>query len=166
MSAETDELRERQGDPVIDPRVKAMKEMEDALDQGNPEPWQPDQVGDQIIGVFRRLEFGFAKHAGQTPIVIIINPITKEERSVWLLHTALRNKVARLAPQPGEMIAIRYLGPVNPEGGGLAYEGYEVKVGRTSGREVDWSKVGGTALDEQGQWEAEHSRSDADDIPF
>ena len=119
------------------------KDFAHSLDQGFPEAWRPDQGGENnpnpLIGVFK--EMNSASTAYGPCWVMTIELEDGTERTVWLIHTVLRNELARARPEPGERIGIKYMGKQGE--GQTAYVGYRVKVDRPQGRAFDWGKLGG-----------------------
>jgi hypothetical protein len=105
-----------------------------------PESWIPTAEGDSIVGEFVRLDEGPTVR-GQAHIMVIK---TEDglERSVWLLHTVLRNELARQRPQPGELVLIKYVGK-KENTAGQHYGAYRVVVDREQ-RVPDWDAVTGT----------------------
>src|SRR5688500_1518287 len=73
------------------------------LDEPMPESWVP-QPGEEIVGVFRRLEKGTTAYGEAWICVLESTRALGRLASVWLLHTSLRNELARLRPQPGELV--------------------------------------------------------------
>jgi hypothetical protein len=111
------------------------------LDKDFPEAWIPQVEGDELVGVFARLEHG---QTVRGPAWIVI--LTTEdgvERAVWLVHTALRNELQRQAPRPGEAVAIRYLGMKRTADDQNDFVAYRVAVDRDA-TSTDWSQVGQT----------------------
>jgi hypothetical protein len=71
-------------------------------EQDLPEPWIPSSDDPMIIGEFIRLEQGPTVHGPAW--IVVLKTEDGKERSVWLLHTVLRNEFARHRPQPGEYV--------------------------------------------------------------
>jgi hypothetical protein len=69
--------------------------------------------------------------------IIVLRDERDHEWSVWLLHQVLENELARLAPQPGEVVAVRFDGLQTPKGGGKPYRKFSVLVDR-DGSTIDW----------------------------
>ena len=55
-------------------------------------------------------------------------------RSVWLLHTTLRNEVNKQKPLPGETVYLRYQGLQKPKSGGDEYHSWKLVVDRDETR--------------------------------
>lgn len=166
----TDEERERTGDPVMDPHVlEIWDRMREKLDQGYPDGWRFNAETPEIIGVFRRLEEGYTRQYGACPIMILAELRSKTEWSVWLFHAVLRNQLARMKPEPGEVVAVRWLGKRKPESGGNEYDDYRVVVNRGQAGAVDWSKIGDAAeapADDDAPFGDRSEYADVDDVPF
>jgi hypothetical protein len=114
-----------------------------SLEQGLPQAWRPDQGGEDnpnpLIGTF--VEMTTATTAYGPTWVMTVRLEDGSERAVWLMHTVLRNELARARPKPGETLGIKYNGKVAVEGG-QGYVSYRVKVDRPLGEAFDWSKIG------------------------
>lgn len=124
--------------------MSTISDFASSLDTGMAQAWRPDQGGDDnpnpLIGTF--LEMTSATTAFGPAWVMTVRLEDGSERSVWLIHTVLRNELARAKPKPGERIGVKYLGKQHVEGG-QDYVGYRVKVDRPLGEAFDWSKLGG-----------------------
>lgn len=55
-----------------------------------PRNWRFDEDGTTVMGTFVKFDLGQTQEYGECPIVVL--EVDGEERSVWLFHTALRNK--------------------------------------------------------------------------
>lgn len=119
--------------------------MREKLEAGYPVPWIPNENGDEdeIIGTFVRLEQAPTRSYGMQWVMILAEAETGVERSVWLLHTVLRNELSKLKPVTGEVVAIKHLGKKEPQGGGQEYDDYRVVVDRVAGTQANWDAVGG-----------------------
>jgi len=111
----------------------------------------PSAAGDTIVGEFIRLERGMTVRGPAW--IVVLKTEDGHERSAWLLHTVLRNELARQRPEPGELVLIRYEG--KKEGSaGQAYEGYRVLVDRDQAV-PDWDAVAATSGDGAGDASAD-----------
>jgi hypothetical protein len=119
--------------------------MREKLEAGYPVPWIPNENGDteEIIGTFVRLERAPTRSYGMQWVMILAELETRAERSVWLLHTVLRNELSKLKPVTGETVGVRWLGKKTPAGGGQDYDDYRVVVDREPGTAANWDAVGG-----------------------
>ena len=77
-------------------------------DQELPESWIPSTEEPTIVGTFIRLEQGPTVRG--LAWIVVLKTEDGRERSVWLLHTVLRNELARQRPQAGELVLIKYEG--------------------------------------------------------
>jgi hypothetical protein len=112
-------------------------------EQELPEAWMPSAAGDTIVGEVVRLEQGMTVRGPAW--IVVLKTEDGRERSVWLLHTVLRNELARQRPEPGELVLIKYEG--KKEGGaGQPYEGYRVLIDRDQAI-PDWDAVAGGGRD-------------------
>ena len=57
--------------------------------------------------------------------IVVVDPGDGNLRSIWLLHDALLSQMKKLKPQPGDVIAVRYLGR-QQSGSGRSYHAYTV----------------------------------------
>jgi hypothetical protein len=117
-------------------------EFASSLDEGYPQSWRPEKDdGDSpnpLIGTF--VEMTSATTAYGPCWVMVVELDDKTRRSVWLIHTVLRNELSRVRPEPGERIGVKYLGKQGE--GATGYIGYRVKVDRPQGKAFDWDKMG------------------------
>lgn len=108
------------------------------LDAPHPESWVPKEAGETIVGVFARIDRGFMRESGEVPImVLVVDPATRLERAVWLVHVALLAKLEAAAPTVGETVAIKYEGRSTDS---RAHR-YRVAVRRPNGTRVDWRSI-------------------------
>lgn len=119
-----------------------MSDFASTLDAGLPQAWRPDQGGEDnpnpLIGTF--VDMTSASTAYGPCWVATVRLEDGSERAVWLMHTVLRNEMARAKPKPGEKIGIKYHGKISTNGG-QDYVGYRVKVDRPA-EPFDWSRLG------------------------
>lgn len=117
----------------------AIEQVRKQLDQGYPETWRFDEDGREVIG------YAVRKETGQTtngPCDILVLNVNGELRSIWLMHTALINKLHELRPKAGDLIGIRQLGERQPKSqGGRPYMDYNVVVHGVGGHELTWSET-------------------------
>lgn len=99
-------------------------------DEGHPPAWQPEE-GDELCGVVVAVNPAVHTAYGDVPVVTLQGP-NGGRRSVWLHHAVLRRAFVRADVQLGELVLIRYVGRVEPEGGGNPYADYRVAVDRPS----------------------------------
>ena len=118
--------------------VDRLARLRDAVRQDFPEAWIPSSEHAELAGEFVRLERGSTIHGAAW--IAVVRTEDGSERSLWLLHTVLRNEFTRLQPKPGELLVVRYLG-AKESVNGQSYEGYRVLVER-EGDAIDWNEVG------------------------
>jgi hypothetical protein len=151
------------------------RQFEDTIDAKFPTAWRPDQdEADTIIGTFVEMQSTITDY-GQT-FIMVLELADGSHKAVWLLHTVLKNELARAHPKPGERVGIKYLGEQKTQPGSKykSFIGYRVKVDRPQGEAFDWSKLGGevenygvTADPEQApEPVAVPAGAGDDDIPF
>jgi hypothetical protein len=104
-----------------------------------PPAWMPTEEGDELFGTFVDLIPAAPTKFGPAPVVQLAQP-SGEVVSVWLLHSVLRREFERAAPAIGENVLIRYLGMVQPEGGGNPYQTYSLTVDRKAAP-VTWEEI-------------------------
>jgi hypothetical protein len=127
----------------LEEKVKRLAELE----SGFPESWIPSPDGDTLVGEFVRIEQGATVRGPAW--VAVFRTEDKVERSVWLLHTVLRNELVRQRPRPGELVVIRYEGTKLTRAGQL-YHAYRVLVDREE-LPPDWDAVAGAATEDSGE---------------
>lgn len=144
---------------------ESLKALADAAQAGFPETWIPEKNGDIIAGTFVRLDSGMTSF-GMSPIVVIRTE-DGQERSVWLLHEALRSQLNRIRPNTGDKLAILYLGKTEvktkTQGRASEYHNYRVTSDKAT-EESSWDSLLGSATI-QTTTEDDVPVSD-DDIPF
>lgn len=145
-----------------DPLVERAEQLAEKVDQGYPESWRPE-AGDTFVGVFQRLESGHTSY-GPAWIAVLSDVKTGEERSIWLLHTALRNQFKRHAPVAGELVAVKYEGKATSSTG-QKYDNWTVRVDR-SDKPADWSHVPGDAEAAPVDTHDDFPFGEQDDVPF
>lgn len=154
-------------DRELDARVDALR---DRLEQERPASWVPKREGDEIVGELVRFDRGKTAYGEQ--VIAVLRTPEGVERSVWLLHAVLRQEFAKLQPELGELVLIRYEGKREPEGDGSSYQHYRLEVEREDGP-IDWSELGAEAESELNlsttpgaPLEEKADRGADDEIPF
>lgn len=113
-----------------------------SLDESFPEAWKPVD-GEQIVGVFRRLERSWDRTRNEEVGVAIFDEVTSGRPfAVWMFHQALRTELGKARPAAGDLVAIRRIGRVLPKGGGNPYVNYQVRVERARVTGADWDAIG------------------------
>lgn len=143
-----------------DPLQERAERLAEKVEQGYPESWRPE-AGDTFVGVFQRLESGHTSY-GPAWIAVLADVQSGEERSIWLLHTALRNQFKRHAPAPGELVAVKYEGKAT-SGSGQKYDNWTVRVDR-SDKPANWAQVPGDNEDSPAPTFEDFDPTD--DVPF
>lgn len=112
--------------------------LEERVDGDRPESWQPHDPErghpQRISGILVRVDPGHTVW-GEQRIVILRDG--DKDWAVWLFHQVLEQEFDRLAPQPGELVAVRYTGTVRREPPQKDYEGFRVEVDR-AGTTIAW----------------------------
>lgn len=153
--------------------TSAYQALIDQAKAGYPESWIPEKEGEALAGKFLRIEMGWSEY-GRAPIAIVESEDGKE-RSVWLFHEALRSQFATAAPQPGDSVAVLYLGKQKPKthtpGKAKEYHNYRVVKEAGEGRDnrVDWDVFTslGSVVTPAASANGDTSESaDSDDIPY
>jgi hypothetical protein len=93
------------------------------LDQPRAETFRFAKAGDEIAGTVVRLDVAGTEYGQQK--IVVVDPGDGNLRSIWLLHDALLSQMRKLKPQPGDVIAVRYLGR-QTSGSGRSYHAYTV----------------------------------------
>ena len=128
-----------------DARARAWDErrerMREQADRGFPESWQPEEAGEELLGVVVDVKPAVPTAYGAKPIVVIQTP-EGQEWSVWLFSTVLRREFERENVAIGEIVLIRYRGKVEREGPDPAYHDFRLVVDRERrSSQVDWRKI-------------------------
>lgn len=119
-----------------------------AAEQGDAPPaWIPEGPGAEIIGELVAFQPAVHTRNGPVPVATLRGP-NGGHRSVWLHHAVLRRGFIRANVQLGERVLVRYLGPVEREGGNPWHD-YRVVVDRqAAGGGPDWAAVARAHEDE------------------
>ena len=132
----------QQGHTVQQPGTPAADELLAKLEQPLPESWLPKKAGDTIVGTFLSLDTGMTAFG---PAKMAVLATSDGERAVWIFYESLKSAFVRAKPEPGERIAVRYLGEEkakNPTPGRKAtYHSFRVVVDRPvdTSKPVDWA---------------------------
>lgn len=113
---------------------------------GDPDSEEYDNCN-PIFGRFLRLEQGNTNR-GACFIAVIEktdsegNPTGEGERNIWLFHSVLKDRLARLKPRPGQLLAIRKDGTQPSKiAGNSDMQLYTVRSPESAGGEADWGAV-------------------------
>jgi hypothetical protein len=115
--------------------------LQEQADREYGQAWIPQAEGDEIAGVITAIRPVVHTTYGAVPVVELEEIGVRASWSIWLVHTVLRREFVRQRPTVGEVILIRYLGKVSPDGGGAAYESYRLVVDRPDQNDVDWTAI-------------------------
>lgn len=114
--------------------------------------------GATLVGRVVKFFRGGSKY-GPYPGVVVKSEKDGEAYSVHCFPTVLRNQMVEADPEPGDRIAIRYLGMTSPKGGGDDYHNFTV---RTDGSNKSFAEYAGDVV-----WAPQRDDEDEDeDIPF
>ena len=94
------------------------------VDREFAEAWRPDP-GDKLVGEIVELGQRSGYDDELYPIVTVRQD-DGVELAAHCFHTVLRNELAKLRPQVGQRVAIRYDGQKDPGGGRSRYHSYRV----------------------------------------
>jgi hypothetical protein len=132
--------------------------------------WRPEP-GESIIGELADVG---ERDGGYGPYPVLTLATDDGARTVHAFHEVLRNELAKLAPQIGERIGIKYVGK-HPERG---YHQYRLRAERAGGS-VNWSRYSEANPEEQperhltsvpepapAEAAAASGGDDIDDIPY
>jgi hypothetical protein len=102
--------------------------MEQRLDF-EPDPWDPSP-GDKVAGEVVQVQRYDSKFTGEEyPVVdLVTDPDTLAGVRIYGSRTVLGNELDRLQPQPGDRLAVKYIGLV--ENKGAEYHSYRVVLDR------------------------------------
>ena len=137
------------------------EELRERMEEESPPAWLWEQDGLEVFGTVVSLTAQAPTSYGSAPVVVLRVPPSDELRSVWLLHTVLRNEFLRQRPEPGEQVLIRCLGKIHPEGGGPSYLGFRLRVHRPEAG-ATWQDL----AERYGEPEREPVEPEPEDIPF
>jgi hypothetical protein len=107
------------------------------VEQDPPMAWIASDDDPILVGTFVRLERGNTAYG--SCFIAVLKTEDGTERSVWLIHAVLRNELTRFRPQPGELVAIKYLGK-KTNSSGHPYVAYKVAVERDS-TPINWAAL-------------------------
>ena len=81
--------------------------------------------------------------------IVVIDPGDGNLRSIWLLHDALLSQFMKLKPQPGDVVAIRYLGKQLAAASGRSYHAYTVSSDREQLPQFQWDAPAAVSTDDR-----------------
>ena len=119
----------------IDERVARLRDRA----EHKAEAWNFTDKGPEFAGYFQYWTQGSTSY-GPCPIGVFLG-VDGGEWSVWCFHKVLAGELVKADPQNGELVLIRHLGKVEPDGGGPAYDNYRVVVERERGGGLPISRV-------------------------
>jgi hypothetical protein len=132
--------------------------LESRLDEPYAEAWRP-APGESLIGEVAALDTRISSYDGTTPYpVVTVRRADGTTAAFHGYHTVAKAELAKLEPQIGESIGIKYIG--KPPGKG--YEAYRIVLDRNRPA-VDWQKM---ASEGSGEAAADGPSDNADSIPF
>lgn len=73
-----------------------------------PPAWRPSKPGETLAGELVRWERGSTDYGPQD--IAIVRDEEGTTHALWLLHSVLREEVAKQSPTVGDLIAVCYLG--------------------------------------------------------
>jgi hypothetical protein len=112
-----------------------MSSINDELDREFAPAWKP-QPGDKLVGIITDL----SSREGEYGVYAICTVRTEDgEFAAHAFHEVLANELARIAPEVGDHIGIKYLG-MDP---GKGYHNYRVRRG--GDETFDWTRFGDTS---------------------
>lgn len=103
--------------------------LEERIEKGFPESWRPEE-GEKIIGTVVEYGVGPTDYGERDTVVVRLADGT--EKTVWLLHDVLINQFKREKPQPGERIAVKYVGQKTNPTSQRRYKDYRLMVERSA----------------------------------
>jgi hypothetical protein len=104
-----------------------LAELRERAERDFPETWKPSDGDRALAGEFVRLDQG---HTAYGPASIaVIRTEDGRERSLWLLHAALKAQFGRARPRAGELVVVKYEGK-KTSAAGQSYESYRVVLDR------------------------------------
>ncbi len=124
-----------------------------------PEPWKP-KAGDKLVGQIIGLDAREMEY-GEYPIVTVMTE-KGAEISFHAYHTVARNELAKLEPDIGETIGIKYFGKAD----GATYERYRILMldrDAVQTKKPDWKAM---RTDDTEEEALAPDEADDGDIPF
>lgn len=94
-----------------------------------PQPWRPNEPGDEIFGHFQRWGVG-RTGKGETKDVAVLVDEAGEEWSVWCLWQVLGDEMKKADPAPGDLLGIRRLDDGKGRASGNRYRRFRVAIER------------------------------------
>lgn len=101
-------------------------------DNGYPRSWRfhtddPSKPadGDTFRGRFTGVIELAPSQNGDTPVARFIDEETEEEVSIWMFNLALKDQLAKLAPEVGELVEIKYFGKKKSATSGRNYKSFK-----------------------------------------
>lgn len=132
-----------------------------------PRNWRFDEDGGDVEGRYVRISAAPTSY-GEKPIVVL--EIDGEERSVWLLETALRNRIADEVAKrpsgdltPGERVVI-HRGDKKTSAAGREYRAFTARFPDAPKRSA--AEILGASSESAAENESASGASRDDDIPF
>jgi hypothetical protein len=123
------------------------RQLAERVEGDRPESWQPRDAAlghpQVLIGTLIRVDPAQTTY-GPTKVVVLRDGAGKDW-AVWLIHQVLADEIKRLAPQPGELVAVKYGGTVHRPAPAADYESFRVEVDRADGA-VDWDALPAVAV--------------------
>ena len=117
--------------------LPAAQDLVGELDHEHARAWKP-QAGERVAG--RVVEFG-ERDGGYGAYPIVTLELEDGTRAaIHAFHTVLAGELARIAPQLGDQIAVKYSGLIATEGGRSRYHAYRVASNRVKRTAVNWAK--------------------------
>ena len=78
---------------------------------------------------------------GDTPVARFIDEETGEEVSVWMFNLALKDQLAKLAPEPGELVQIDYHGKKKSQSSGKMYASFKATAPEREVPTLSWGAL-------------------------
>lgn len=166
--------KQAQMDPALAEQANEIeKRAAEQLDREYPPPWRPHKADStdpaEVVGMVTRIDpqVGPSPQFGTYSAAVEVVTTTGESWTIWAEHRGvLFSQLRRLRVQPGELIAVRYLGKKHSDASGFTYNNYKlVRVDDDdTAAPVDYDQINDTA--EQQQLPPGDKPAPDDDIPF
>lgn len=118
-----------------------LRQAMDALKEGLEDDYPPSRIlepGDAMVGEIEGLSKGQTKMG---PAHILVLRTERGLESLWILHSVLKNELARIRPGVGEVIAIKYLGKQKTKDGQRDFHNYRVAVLGREAEALQWDEL-------------------------
>jgi hypothetical protein len=116
----------------------SVSHISDDLDRDYAPAWRPEP-GDKLVGTITDISER-AGFDGEPYPIITVQTDDGSELAFHAFHTVAQTELAKLRPQVGDPLGVKYLGRVQSENSRASYHSYRVRTKAKAG--VNWAKYG------------------------